>query len=92
MKEANIIAIEKAALDFLLTARKEAGMTEAELGQKAFPDSPNPWSKVHALWNAKTASKKSLRLRLGDFCSLCLALGKNPAQELLLIWNQVEHD
>ena len=92
MKEANIIDMEKAALDFLLAARKDAGMTEKELGEKAFPDSANPWSKVHALWNAKTASKKNLRLRLGDFCSLCDALGKNPAQELLLLWNKVEHD
>ena len=34
MKEVNIISIEQAALDFLLDARKKAGMTEAELGQK----------------------------------------------------------
>ncbi len=92
MKEVNIIAIERAALDFLLKARKDAGMTEAEFGQKAFPDNANPWSKVHAMWNAKTAQKKALRLRLGDFCSMCKALDKNPAQELLLLWNQIEQD
>lgn len=92
MKEQNIIDIEKAALDFLLNARKEAGMTEAELGQKAFPHSTNPWSKVHAMWNVKTTSKKGLRLRLGDFCTMCHALNKNPAQELLLLWNKVEHE
>ena len=92
MKEVNIIDIEKAALDFLLEARKQVGMTEAELGQKAFPESANPWSKVHAMWNAKTASKKNLRLRLGDFCAMCHALGRNPAQELLLLWNQVDQE
>lgn len=92
MKERNIIDIEKAALDFLLAARKEAGMTEGELGQKAFPDSTNPWSKVHAMWNMKTAAKKGLRLRLGDFCAMCQALGKNPAQELLLLWNKVDQE
>lgn len=90
MKEQNIIDIEKVALEFLLAARKEAGMTEAELGQKAFPDSANPWSKIHAMWNMKTPSKKGLRLRLGDFCAMCQALGKNPAQELLLLWNKVD--
>lgn len=92
MKEVNIISIEQAALDFLLDARKKAGMTEAELGQKAFPESSNPWSKVHAMWNAKTATKKNLRLRLGDFCAMCKALDKNPAQELLLLWNQIEQE
>ena len=92
MKEDNILAIERAALDFLLKARKEAGLTESEFGKKAFPESSNPWSKVHAMWNAKTASNKALRLRLGDFCSMCRALGKNPAQELLLLWNQIEQE
>lgn len=44
------------------------------------------------MWNAKTATKKSLRLRLGDFCAMCKALDKNPAQELLLLWNQIEQE
>ncbi len=92
MKEDNIVAIEKAALAFLLKARKEAGLTEGELGNLAFPESSNPWSKVHAMWNVKTSTKKALRLRLGDFCSMCKALGKNPAQELLLLWNQVKQE
>ncbi|WP_165072873.1 hypothetical protein [Desulfovibrio sp. ZJ200] len=92
MKEDNILDIERVALDFLQKARKDAGLTEAEFGKRAFPESSNPWSKVHAMWNAKTATKKALRLRLGDFCSMCKALDKNPAQELLLLWNQVEQD
>ena len=92
MKEDNILAIERAALDFLLKARKDAGMTEAELGKRAFPESSNPWSKVHALWNARTSTKKGLRVRLGDFCAMCKALEKNPAQELLLLWNQINQE
>lgn len=92
MKEANIIDIERAALEFLLKARKDAGLTETELGKKAFPESSNPRAKVHAMWSAKTSENKALRLRLGDFCAMCLALGKNPAQELLLLWNQVEQE
>lgn len=92
MKESNIIDIERVALDFLLKTRKELGMSEAKLGELAFPESSNPWSKVHAMWNAKTSEKKALRLRLGDFCSMCKAMGKNPAQELLLLWNQIEQD
>ena len=90
MKEVNIIDIERVALEFLLAARKNAGMTETELGEKAFPDASNPRAKVHAMWSAKTAENKGLRLRLGDFCAMCLALDKNPAQELLLLWNKVE--
>lgn len=39
MKEANIIDVERAALEFLLKARKDAGLTETELGKKAFPES-----------------------------------------------------
>ena len=82
MKEDNIVAIEKAALAFLLKARKEAGLTEGELGNLAFPESSNPWSKVHAMWNVKTSTKKALRLRLGDFCSMCKALAsaREPAR------------
>lgn len=92
MKEVNIIDIERVALDFLLKARKDAGLTETELGELAFPEVANPRAKVHAMWSAKTVGNKALRLRLGDFCAMCLALGKNPAQELLLLWNQVDQE
>ena len=92
MKEANIIDIERVALDFLLNARKDAGLTETELGKMAFPEASNPRAKIHAMWSAKTSENKALRLRLGDFCAMCLALGKNPAQELLLLWNKVEQE
>ena len=92
MKEANIIDIERVALDFLLKARKDAGLTETELGKMAFPEALNPRAKIHAMWSAKTSENKALRLRLGDFCAICLALGKNPAQELLLLWNKVAQE
>ena len=61
MKEANIIDVERAALEFLLKARKDAGLTETELGKKAFPESSNPRGKVHAMWSAKTYENKALR-------------------------------
>ena len=92
MKEGNIISLEQAALDFLLKARKEAKLTEEQLGKLAFPESKTPRAKIHAMWSVQTSNKKALRLRLGDFCAMCRALGKNPAQELLLLWNQVEQD
>lgn len=92
MKEANILDIEAKALNYLLELRKDKGMTEAELGKQAFPESSNPWSKVHAMWNAKTAEKKALRLRLGDFCAMCSAMGKDPAEALFTLWRGSEKD
>lgn len=92
MKEANIISIEKAALDFLLKSRKDAGLSEEQLGQMAFPECSTPRTKIHAMWSVQTSNKKGLRLRLGDFCAMCHAMGKNPAQELLLLWNQIEQE
>lgn len=92
MKEANIIDIERVALDFLLKTRKEQGLSETEFGKLAFPEASDPRTKIHAMWAAKSNSGNRLRLRLGDFCAMCLALGKNPAQELLLLWNQVEQE
>jgi len=92
MKEGNIISIEKAALDFLLKARKEAGLTQEQFGRLAFPECENPRAKINAMYSVQTSTKKSLRVRLGDFCSMCKALGKNPAQELLLLWNQIDQE
>lgn len=86
MREVDMVSIEQAALDFLLQLRKEQKLTEAELGQRAFPESSNPWAKVHSLWNTKTATKKSLRLRLGDFCSMCQAMGKEPDEVFFKLW------
>mgnify|MGYP001029330666 FL=1 len=92
MKEQHIFDIEKAALDLLLQYRKESGMSETEFGKASFPDIANPRSKINCLWSVKTTGGKPLRLRLGDFCAMCLALGKNPAQELFLLWEQAEKE
>ena len=92
MKEENIFDIEKAALDLLLKYRKESGMSETEFGQASFPGVARPRSKINCLWSVKTAGGKPLRLRLGDFCSMCHALGKNPAQELFLLWEKAKKD
>ena len=92
MKEENIISIEHAALDFLLKLRKEKGLTQEQFGRLAFPDCPNPRAKINAMYSVQTSTKKSLRVRLGDFCSMCKALDRNPAQELLLLWNQIEQE
>ena len=92
MKEQNIFDIEKAALDKLLELRKASGMSETEFGMKAFPGIANPRNKISSLWSVKTKEGKPLRLRLGDFCAMCLALGKDPAQELFLIWQKTDHE
>ncbi len=90
MKEQAIFDVEKEALNVLLAYRKASGMSETEFGRKSFPDTPNPRYKINSIWSAKTREGKPLRLRLGDFCAMCLALGKNPSQELFLIWERAE--
>ena len=92
MKEENILSIEQAALDFLLKLRKEKGLTQEQFGKLAFPESPNPRAKINAMYSVQTSTKKNLRVRLGDFCAMCKALDRNPAQELLLLWNQIEQE
>ena len=92
MKEKNIFDIEKAALDQLLSYRKKAGLSETDFGKLAFPDIATPRSKINSLWSVKTAGGKPLRLRLGDFCAMCQALGKDPAQELFSLWQQTRHE
>lgn len=89
MRDENILNVEREALAVILQYRKELGMSEKELGEKAFPDAKNPRIKVSALWHGRGKSEDGLRFRLGDFCSICEALGKNPAQELLLIWGKI---
>ncbi len=88
MKELLIFDIEKDALDLLLKYRQELKLSETELGKAAFPDASNPRSKVNSLWSVKTEGGKPLRLRLGDFCAMCVAVGKDPAQELFSLWQK----
>ncbi|MBQ7456725.1 MAG: hypothetical protein IJS54_03880 [Desulfovibrio sp.] len=88
MKEQEVLDIERAALDLLLQYRKEGNLSETELGKLAFPEAARPRSKVNALWSVKTDGGKPLRLRLGDFCAMCDAMGKDPSQELFTLWQR----
>lgn len=92
MKDETILNVEREALDLVLKLRKESGMTEKDLGELAFPEAKNPRLKVSSLWHGRGKGNDGLRLRLGDFCSICRALGKNPAQELLIIWGRIYPD
>lgn len=92
MKEQNILDIERKALEFLSEDRKKQGMTETEFGKKSFPNIENPRAKINAMYQVKTGSGKNLRLRLGDFCAMCQALGRNPAEELFKLWTSAERD
>lgn len=86
MKDEYILNVEREALSLISKLRTDAGLTEKELGELAFPNAKNPRQKISGLWNARGKGGEPLRLRLGDFCSICHALKKNPAQELLTIW------
>lgn len=88
MKEGNIVDIERKAMAHLDALREEKKLSEKELGELAFPEAKNPRQKVNALRNPRGVKGEPLRIRLGDFCAMCQAMGKNPAQELLLIWSQ----
>ena len=92
MKEQRIFDIEKDALDLLLRYRQESGISETDLGKLAFPEAARPRSKVNSLWSVKTESGKPLRLRLGDFCAMCAALGKDPSQELFSLWQKYKDE
>lgn len=92
MKDERILDVEREALNLILETRKAQGMTEKELGEKAFPQAKNPRLKISSLWHGRGKNNDGLRLRLGDFCTICHALGKNPAQELLTIWGRITPD
>ena len=86
MVEEDIMDLEHRAIEHLRRLRLGASMTEAELGALAFPEAKNPRLKISGLSNVKTKNGAALRLRLGDFCSICEAMGKDPAQELFTVW------
>lgn len=92
MKDEAILNVEREALDLILRLRKDVGLTEKELGEKAFPEAKNPRLKISSLWHGRGKERDGLRLRLGDFCTICHALGRNPAQELLVIWGRISPD
>lgn len=53
MKDETILNVEREALDLILKLRKEAGVTEKELGEKAFPQAKNPRLKISSLCMAE---------------------------------------
>lgn len=79
MKETNVIEIERKAIALIDRFREEAGLSEVKLGELALPETENYRRKVNDLRNARGGGNKPLRLRLGDFCAIYRALGKNPA-------------
>ena len=89
MKDEDIMNIEREALERIHQIRQESGLSETELGLQAFPSAKNPRLKVSSMRNTKGKTGEPLRFRLGDFCAMCQALGKNPAQELLLILGKI---
>jgi len=90
MKEVSIVNIEKRAIKHLDSIRKEMGMSETQWGELAFPFAGDTRVKVSALKIPRTKGGEPLRLRLGEFCSLCHSLGRNPAQELLILWGDAD--
>ena len=90
MDEGIIVDIERKAMAHIDSLREQRGLSEKELGEKAFPTAKNPRQKVNALRNSRGLKGEPLRIRLGDFCAMCEAMGCNPAQELLVIYGQVE--
>ncbi len=91
MDEKTILDIEALARERLVAARKKRGLTETGLGETAFPHEPRPRAKINSIFQGRGTYGKAVRLRLGDFCAMCAAVGKNPAQELLLILAKIEN-
>ena len=76
--------IEQKALDVLDAIRESKGITQAELGRRAFPDDAAPHMRIRALRVEKNGKKQ--RLRLGDFRALCVALDEDPIRVLIKAW------
>ena len=81
MNEDTIVQIERLAIERLEEERVHLGLTQKDLGNKAYPDAPNPYMKVQAL-RIKRGNGKPQRLRLGDFVALCEAMQLDPGKVL----------
>ena len=81
MKEELKVESEQKALDVLDAIRESKGITQAELGRRAFPDDAAPHMRIRAL-----RVEKKQRLRLGDFRALCVALDEDPIRVLIKAW------
>ena len=84
MKEELKVESEQKALDVLAAIRESKGITQAELGRRAFPDDAAPHMRIRALRVEKNGKKQ--RLRLGDFRALCVALDEDPIRVLIKAW------
>ena len=82
MNEGTILQIEKLAIMRLEEERKRLGLSQKELGEKAFSGATNPYMRVQAL-RINRGNGKPQRLRLGDFVALCEAMGLDAGK---VIW------
>ncbi|MFQ8889767.1 MAG: hypothetical protein ACLR7Z_16870 [Bilophila wadsworthia] len=78
MKEASIVEIERKAMALIDRFRKEAGLSEAKLGELAFPEAKNYRQKINSLRNARGSGNEPLRLRLGDFALFVMRWERTP--------------
>ncbi|MDR1659816.1 MAG: hypothetical protein LBR94_05685 [Desulfovibrio sp.] len=79
MNAERIVLIERLAMEIFDSERKEKGLSEAALGQKAYPEAPNPRMKIQAL-RIKRGHGKPQRLNFGDFWAICEALNREPSE------------
>lgn len=90
MKEEAILDIERKAVERLNNLRRDSEISEQQLGEMAFPRATNKRAKINALRIPRSNTGSPLRFRLGDFCSICHALGKHPGVELVKLWDNVD--
>ena len=81
MNEERTVQIEKLAIERLEEERKRLGLSQKDLGERAYPQAVNPYMRVQAL-RINRGNGKPQRLRLGDFVALCEALGLDPGKVL----------
>ncbi len=84
MKEELKVQSEQQVLDTIDAIRKAKGLSQAELGRRAFPDDAAPHMRIRALKTPRNG--KVQRLRLGDFRALCVALEEDPIRVLIRAW------
>lgn len=84
MKEELKVQSEQQVLDTIDALRQSKGLSQAELGRRAFPDDAAPHMRIRALRTPRNG--KIQRLRLGDFRALCVALDEDPIRVLIKAW------
>ena len=88
MKEELKVQSEQQVLDTIDAIRQAKGLSQAELGRRAFPDDAAPHMRMRALKTPRNG--KVQRLRLGDFRALCVALDEDPIRVLIRAWENEE--